>query len=73
MTTLRSSLLWKLTLAFVLVALTTAGLVSVLIRLTSVDRLAQLIIDQQRSSLQTTLTEYYAANGSWKASGGRLA
>ncbi len=59
------SLVWKLTLAFMLVAILTAGLVAVFIRLTSADRLAQLVVEQQRSSLQAELSAYYAANGSW--------
>jgi signal transduction histidine kinase len=59
------SLYWKLTLAFVLVAFVTAGLVALFIRLTSADRLSQLIVDQQRSSLQTALDEYYTEHGSW--------
>ncbi len=49
---MRKSLYWKLALAFMLVAITTAGLVAVFIRLTSADSLTQLILDQQRSSLQ---------------------
>lgn len=62
---MRVSLLWKLTLAFVLVAVTTAGLVAVFIRVTSADRLSRLIVDQQRSNLAQSLADYYAANGSW--------
>jgi len=62
---MRVSLLWKLTLAFVLVAVTTAGLVAVFIRVTSADRLSRLIVDQQRNSLAQALADYYAANGSW--------
>lgn len=62
---MHNSLLWKLTFAFMLVAITTAGLVALFIRLTSVDRLSRLVVDQQRSSLKTTLTEYYMENGSW--------
>jgi signal transduction histidine kinase len=58
------SLSWKLTLSFILVAFVTAALVAVFIRITSADRLSQLIIDQQRSSLETSLADYYAANGS---------
>jgi two-component system, OmpR family, sensor histidine kinase BaeS len=61
-----NSLLWKLILAFLLVAVTTAGLVAVFIRITSVDRLSQLIVDQQVNSLQTSLEIYYAENGSWE-------
>jgi two-component system, OmpR family, sensor histidine kinase BaeS len=61
----QKSIYWKLTLAFVLVAFITAGLVAVLIRATSADRLMRLIIDQQRDSLQTELETYYKTNGSW--------
>jgi hypothetical protein len=49
------SLYWKLTLAFMLVAFTTAALVALFIRLTSANQLMQLVIEQQRSSLQQTL------------------
>ncbi len=55
----------KLTLAFILVAFTTAGLVGLFIRLTSQDRFTQFLIDQQRSRIEQVLTEYYSANGSW--------
>jgi two-component system, OmpR family, sensor histidine kinase BaeS len=60
-----NSLLLKLIFAFTLVALTTAGLVAIFIRISSVDRLSQLIIDQQVSSLQAAMEIYYADNGSW--------
>jgi signal transduction histidine kinase len=60
-----NSLLWKLTLAFLLVAVTTAALVAVFVRITNQDRLSQLIISQQISNLQTSLTEYYTEHGSW--------
>jgi signal transduction histidine kinase len=59
------SLTVKLTLAFVFVAFMTAGLVGLFIRLTSPDRLTQLLIDQQRSRIEQTLTAYYSSNGSW--------
>jgi two-component system, OmpR family, sensor histidine kinase BaeS len=62
---LQKSIYWKLTLAFVLVAFITAGLVAVLIRATSADRLMRLIIDQQRDSLEQELASYYKTNGSW--------
>lgn len=65
MTYLRTSLVWKLTLAFILVAITTAGLVAIFIRRTSIDRLSSLIIDQQRSTLLQNLQEYYNSTGSW--------
>jgi two-component system, OmpR family, sensor histidine kinase BaeS len=63
---MRKSLLWKLTLAFMLVSLTTTALVALSIRLTSVDRLSKLVADQQRSSLKVFLESYYAQNESWK-------
>lgn len=59
------SLSWKLILAFMLVAFTSAALVAVFIRLTSADQLTQLILDQQRGDLQQALVDYYTANGSW--------
>lgn len=62
---LKKSLLWKLTLAFLLVAIITAALVAVFIRITSADRLTRLIIEQQRNDLQTALADYYTKNGSW--------
>lgn len=61
----RDSLLWKLIIAFVLVALISAALVALFIRMTSADRLTLLIMDQQRSMLVSSLTEYYEKNGSW--------
>ncbi|NPV74995.1 MAG: HAMP domain-containing protein [Anaerolineae bacterium] len=60
------TLYWKLALAFVAVAFTTAALVAVFIRVTSASRLTQLIIDQQRSSMEQTLANYYTENGSWE-------
>lgn len=59
------SIVWKLVLAFLLVAITAAAIVSISIRMTSVNRLTELIIDQQRSTLQTSLEAFYQANGSW--------
>lgn len=59
---MRVSMLWKLTLAFVLVAVTTAALVAVFMRVTSADRLSRLIVDQQRAALTDTLADYYAAD-----------
>ena len=55
----------KLTLAFILVAFTTAGLVGLFIRITSQDRFTQFLIDQQRSRIEQVLAEYYSVNGSW--------
>ena len=59
------SIYGKLTLAFLLVAFTTAALVAFFIRLTSADRLTQLIVDQQRSNLEQYLQSYYTSTGSW--------
>lgn len=59
------SLTWKLTLAFLLVALTAAALLAVVIRLTSAGQLDQLIIEQRRNDFQAQLTTFYQANGSW--------
>src|SRR3954469_14548342 len=60
-----NSLLWKLILAFFFVAVTTGALVALFIRISSADRLRSLIIDQERSSLQTSLRAYYTSVGSW--------
>ena len=62
---MRLSLYWKLTLAFILVAVTTTGLVAVAIRLTSANSLNQLIFDQQRATMQQALSDYYSTNSSW--------
>ncbi len=62
---INKSLYWKIALAFVLVAFITAAMVAVFIRVTSVDRLTQLVFDQQRDSLTTILANYYQTNGSW--------
>jgi two-component system, OmpR family, sensor histidine kinase BaeS len=62
---LSRSLTAKLTLAFLLVALTVAALVAVFIRLTSATQLDRLIVEQQRSAFRDTLVAYYETNGSW--------
>ncbi|HEY3341431.1 MAG TPA: ATP-binding protein [Anaerolineae bacterium] len=59
------SLIQKLTLAFLLVALTAALLVALIIRLNSPTQLDSLIIDQQRGEYKTLLTDYYQEHGSW--------
>lgn len=60
------SLAWKLTLAFLLVALTAAVLLAASIRLTNPGQLDRLIVEQQRSELRSTLITYYQENGSWQ-------
>jgi signal transduction histidine kinase len=62
----RNSLIWKLTLSFLLVAAISAVLVAVFVRVTNSDRLSTLIVDQQRNDLKTSLIDYYATNGSWQ-------
>ena len=59
------SLNWKIALAFMLVAFTTAALVAVFIRVTSADRLTRLIVEQQRGNLVAGLSAYYAEKDSW--------
>ncbi|GIV63846.1 MAG: two-component sensor histidine kinase [Bellilinea sp.] len=60
------SLYWKLSLAILLAAFTTAGLFAIFIRITSADRLMQFVIDQQRTKLTQVLAEYYQAQGNWQ-------
>jgi signal transduction histidine kinase len=59
------SLAWKLTLAFLLVAATTAGLVAAFLRFSSTGQLNRLIVEQQRSELEAALVAYYRANDGW--------
>ena len=54
----------KLTLAFLLIAVTAAAIVSVTIRLTNTTRLNELVIEQQRANFITVVTNYYRQNGS---------
>lgn len=60
------SLVYKLTLAFVLVALVSAALVMVFIRFTNLGRLYNLILNQARSDLVESLTSFYQEHGSWE-------
>ena len=59
------SLARKLTLAFLLVAVTATLLVAVFIRLTNADQFNQLVMAQQRTAFETSLVSYYQTNGSW--------
>lgn len=54
----------KLTLAFLLIAITAAAIVAVSIRLTNTTRLNQLVIEQQRANFITIVTNYYRQSGS---------
>jgi len=66
---MKISLTGKLTLAFLLVALTATLIVALVMRLYSAEQLNQLVIDQQRSEYKNLLEEYYQANGSFKGIG----
>ncbi len=59
------SLTWKLTLAFLLVAATVAGLVAAFLRFSAAGQLDRLIVEQQRSQFLAQVVSYYQANGSW--------
>ena len=54
----------KLTLAFLLVAVTAAAIVAIAVRATNSTRLNQLIIEQQRANFAVLVTDYYQQNGS---------
>jgi len=54
----------KLTLAFLLVAVTAAMLVAAFIRFTGATRFNQLILDQQRADFSALVTDYYQQTGS---------
>jgi signal transduction histidine kinase len=54
----------KLTLAFLLVAVTAAAIVAATIRLTNPTRLNQLILEQQRADFAAVVTDYYQQTGS---------
>lgn len=49
----------KLTLAFLLIAVTIAAIVAVSIRLTNATRLNDLILEQQRANFAALVTDYY--------------
>lgn len=62
----QKSLYWKLSLAFLLVAFSASAVAAVYIRFSSQESLWQLLIDQQRESMQQSLENFYIANGSWE-------
>lgn len=53
-------------LAFMAVALSTALLVFVFLRMTNETRFSDFILNQQRAEFETILIAYYQENGSWK-------
>ncbi|MFL7871971.1 MAG: sensor histidine kinase [Anaerolineales bacterium] len=63
---MKQSLALKLTLAFLLVAVSAAGLVALFVRLSGAGRLNQLLIDQNRAELKAALVDYYTLNGNWR-------
>lgn len=54
----------KLTLAFLLIAVTAAAIVALFIRFTNVTRLNQLVLEQQRADFAALVTDYYQQTGS---------
>ncbi len=60
---MRRSLKGKLILSYLVVALITVLVVSVLIRLTSGQSLMSLVVEQQTESLKVSAQNYYTANG----------
>ncbi|MBV6396096.1 MAG: Signal transduction histidine-protein kinase BaeS [Anaerolineales bacterium] len=54
----------KLSLAFLLIAITAAAIVALSIRLTNATRLNQLVIEQQRADFAALVTDYYQQTGS---------
>ncbi len=58
------SLTRKITLAFLLVAVTAAAFVAVFIRTTNATRLNDLILEQQRADFAALITNYYQQTGS---------
>src|SRR4030067_1681556 len=60
------SLTWKLTLAFLLVGLTGAGLVAVFVRYTTQSAFNRFVLDQNQQMLVDNMTKFYANSGSWE-------
>ncbi len=65
MNIIKRSLYWKLTLAFIFVAFSASAMAAVYIQFSSQESLWQLLIDQQRETMQQSLQSYYAQNGTW--------
>jgi two-component system sensor histidine kinase BaeS len=60
------SITLKLTLAFLLVGLTGAGLVAMFVRERTQVAFNRLVLDQNQQTLVDFFAEYYAINGSWE-------
>lgn len=54
----------KLSLAFLLIAVTAAAIVALAIRLTNTTRLNQFVLEQQRADFAALVTDYYQQTGS---------
>ncbi len=54
----------KLSLAFLLIAVTAAAIVALFIRFTNVTRLNRLVLEQQRADFAALVTDYYQQTGS---------
>jgi len=66
---MRRSLLFKMTLAFVLVAVISASVIMIFLRATSLDRFNRFIMDQVSSNVRDSLESYYSLNASWEGVG----
>ncbi len=60
------TLAFKLTLAFLLVGLTGAGIVAIMVRVRTQSEFGRLILDQNQKFLINNLTQYYQNQGSWE-------
>ena len=60
------SLAWKLSIAFILVALLASVLVGVSLHLVNPAQFNSLVITQQRAEFRAMVVDYYQANDSWK-------
>ena len=66
------SLSARLSLAFLLVAITAAALVAASMRLTGPERFNRLLREQERARLESLLTDYYTATGAFSGVGAAL-
>jgi two-component system, OmpR family, sensor histidine kinase BaeS len=65
MNVIKKTLYWKLTLAFIFVAFSASAMAAAYIRFSSQESLWQLLIDQQKSTMQQSLQSYYSSHASW--------
>ena len=55
-----------MTLAFVLVAMISASIILIFLRATNLDSFNRFVVDQMRSDVQVSLTQFYEINNSWQ-------